>query len=156
MDNAGKTKKLVKQLNSQNWKRYPKIECATMDTPQHNHLVEVGFATLHGWDRALMVEAKVPNDKKHIVAQKAFKTATKLDGLIPIEIDGNVKARVEHWSGSIPGYAKHLRKWGEAGVVKVRTTTTPKLEERGITCMFVGYAKDHAGDCYKMLNPNTN
>ena len=131
------------------------IERTARDTPQHNHLMEVGFATLCGRGRALMIDAKVPQSMKHIVAQKAFKTATKLDGLMPVKIDGNIKARVEHWSGSIPGYAKHLKKWGEAGVAKVKTNTTPKLEEKGITYMFVGYATDHAGDCYEMLNMNT-
>ena len=156
MDNAGENKQLVKRLKSKHWQLYPEIEYTARDTPQHNHLVEVGFATLYGRGRALMMEAKVPKDKKHIVAQKAFETATKLDGLIPIEINGVTKPRVEHWSGKIPGFAKHLRTWGEAGVVKIRTKTTPKLEERGITCMMVGYATDHEGDCYEMLNMETN
>ena len=103
-----------------------------------------------------MSEARVPKEKKHIVAEKAFETATKLDRLIPVKINGVTKPCVKHWSGKIPGFAKHLHTWGEAGVVKVRTKTTPKLEERGITCMMVGYATDHKGNCYKMLNIETN
>ena len=101
MDDAGENEKLVKRLNSKNWQLCPKIECTARDTPQHNHLVEIGFATLCGRGRALMVKAKVPKDKKHNVAQKAFETATQLDGLIPIEIDGVTKPQVEHWSGKI-------------------------------------------------------
>ena len=27
--------------------------------------------------------------------------------------------------------------------------------DKGITCMFIGYDLDHAGDCYKMYNPLT-
>ena len=125
MDNAGENKKLVQQLNSKNWKLCPTIEHTARDTPQHNRLVEVGFATLYGRGWALMIRAKVPKEKKHIVAQKAFETATKLDGLIPVAIDGITKPFVEYWSGKIPAFAKHLRTWGKAGVVKIKTKTTP-------------------------------
>jgi hypothetical protein len=40
--------------------------------------------------------------------------------------------------------------------VKTKTKTTPKLADRGVQCMFVGYAKDHEGDCYQMYNPKTD
>ena len=45
---------------------------------------------------------------------------------------------------------------GEAGTVKIKTVTTPKLEKRGITCMIVGYADEYAGNCFKMLNLETH
>ena len=47
----------------------------------------------------------------------------------------------------------HLRTWGEVGTVKTKTATTPKLAEKGVQCMFVGYAHNHAGDWYRMYNP---
>ena len=31
----------------------------------------------------------------------------------------------------------------------------PKVLDRGMTCVFVGYAVDHEGDCYLMWNPAT-
>jgi hypothetical protein len=86
---------------------------------------------------------------------EAFKTATLLDGLIPIKLNGKVKPRVVHWSGKLPNFAKHLHTWGEAGTVKTKTPTTAKLADRGMHCMFVGYALDHAGDVYHMWNPKT-
>ncbi len=46
MDGGGENKKLVKRLNSDDWKLYPKIEYTARDTPQHNHFVEVGLATM--------------------------------------------------------------------------------------------------------------
>ena len=155
MDNAGENKELVKQLNSKKWQLYPKIEWTARDTPQQNHLVEVGFTTLYGRGRALMIEAKVPKNKRHIVGQKAFETATKLDGLIPTTINGTTKTRAEHFGNEIPSFVNHMRKWGEAGIVKIRTKTTPKMDDRGITCMFVGYPDNHSGDAYEMLNWNT-
>jgi len=45
--------------------------------------------------------------------------------------------------------------WEEAGTVKTKTKTTPKLNDQGVPCMFVGYAVDHPGDCYRMYDPKT-
>jgi hypothetical protein len=155
MDNGGENKALVKRLNSKDWKMYPTVEYTARDTPQHNHMVEVGFATLYGRGRAMMKAANIPEQWKHVVAQKALETATKLDGLIPVKIQGVTKPRVEHWCGTVPAFAYNLRTWGEAGTVKIKDKSTPKLGDRGMTCMFVGYASDHAGDCYEMLNLKT-
>jgi hypothetical protein len=32
---------------------------------------------------------------------------------------------------------------------------TPKLQDRGVQCMFVGYTLDHDGDRYRMWDPVT-
>ena len=100
----------------------------------------------------MMIEANVPKDLRHLVAQKVFEIATKLDGLVPTLIKGVVKSRVEHATGKIPPYVDHVRKWGEAGIVKTKTKQTAKMADRGIKCMMVGYANDHSGDTYEMLN----
>ena len=155
MDNAGENKSLVKALNGKNWQLYPKIEFTAKNTPQQNHLVEVGFATLYGRGRSMMTEANVPPEKRHVVGQKAFETATKLDGLIPVTIDGKCLPRVVHATGELPPFAKYLRKWGEAGVVKTKTQGTPKMQDRGSIYMFVGYSDNHSGDTYDMLNWKT-
>lgn len=47
MDNAGKNTALEKRLKSKDWKLHPKIEYTARATPQHNHRVEVGLATLY-------------------------------------------------------------------------------------------------------------
>jgi hypothetical protein len=39
--------------------------------------------------------------------------------------------------------------------VKVKTKTTPKLADRGVHCMFIGYTDDHDGHVYHMWNPKT-
>jgi hypothetical protein len=59
MDNGGENQKLVQRLNSKDWKLYPTIEYTARDTPQHNHLAEVEFATLYGRDRAMMKAASI-------------------------------------------------------------------------------------------------
>ena len=52
---------------------------------------------------------------------------------------------------------KHLRSFGEMAVVAIHEgeKKRSKLDTRGKTCMFVGYADDHAGDVYRFLNVKT-
>lgn len=90
-----------------------------------------------------MAHANVPEGIRYRIYSEAFMTATLLDGLIPIEIDGIIKPCVEHWSGGIPAYVQHLCTWGEAGTVTIKTIMTPKVKDRGVQCMFVGYAIKH-------------
>jgi hypothetical protein len=155
LDNAGENKKLQKRCDSKDWKLNLKFEFTARDTPQQNSLAEVSIATVANRGRALMIRANVPFKLRFKVWTEAFKTATLLDGLVPIELDGKVATRYEHWAGKNPEFAKHLRTWGEAGTVKIKTKTTPKLADRGVQCMFVGYALNHPGDCYRMWDPET-
>jgi hypothetical protein len=155
LDNAGENKKLKECSESADWKLDIEYEFTAWDTPQQNHLAELGFAVLANRGRALMHRANVPMKERYKLFHEAFKTATLLDGLIRIELDGKMKPCVVHWSGKVPNFAKHLRTWGEAGTVKTKTPTTAKLADRGVHCMFVGYALDHAGDVYRMWNPKT-
>jgi hypothetical protein len=85
-----------------------------------------------------------------------FEYATDTDGLQVVTVDGLITTSYKHFFGQNPKFAHHLRTWGEAGTVKTKTKTTPKLANRGVQCMFVGYAKDHEGDCYQMFNPKTD
>jgi hypothetical protein len=68
-------------------------------------------------------------------------------------INGLTLTQYKHFCGKNPKFAQHLRTWGEAGTVKTKTKTTPKIADHGVQCMFIGYAKDHKGDCYQMWNP---
>ena len=79
-----------------------------------------------------------------------------LDGLVLKTLDGVIRTRIEHWGGNLLQWTKALRTWGEAGVFKLKSKTTQKMANRGITCMFVGYCKSHAENVYRMWNPTTN
>ena len=156
LDNAGENKKLQERAESADWKLGIVWEYTARDTPQQNSLAEVGFALIASQGRAMMAAAHVPLEIRKKVYRDAFKTATLLDALAAVEIDDIVKPRVEHWCGKLPAYAKHLRTWGEAGTVKTRSLSTTKIEDRGVTCMMIGYALDHGGDCFRMYNPVTS
>ena len=155
LDNAGENKKLAQRTESSAWKFNITYEFTGRDTPQRKHLAELGFAAIYNEGRAMMVHANFPKLIRYLVYNEVFKTATLLDGLVVIELNGQKKTRFEHFFGKNPRFINYLRTFWEAGTVKTRTKTTPKLNDRGTQCMFVGYAMDHEGDTYRMWNPET-
>ena len=155
MDNAGENVKLEQRLKSSDWKLHPVIEFTTRDTPQHNHLAEVAIANITRKGRTMMIEAKLPDEMKYLLQHKAMETAAKLDSMVVVEVNGHYKTRCEHWSGEMPKFHGHVRRWGEAGMVKLSNDLTPKLNERGVVCMFIGFCDDHGSDAYEMYNPKT-
>eukprot|EP00957_Ditylum_brightwellii_P181671 13839434-Ditylum_brightwellii.AAC.1 len=103
-----------------------------------------------------MHKANCPTATKYKVFPKAFMAATLLDGLAIVEVNGEKKTCYEYFHGTVPKFVKHLRTNGEAGTIKTHKKTTPKIANRGVTCMFVGYAIQHEGNCCEMLDPRTS
>ena len=155
-ENGGENKLLETTCNCSEWKMNLKFEFTARDTPQQNWLFEKGLATILSKARALMADANIPNAIRYLLYREAITTATLLDGLVAETIDGQTKTRYAHFYGENQKWVQHLKTWGEAGTVKIATDTTSKLEKIGVQCMFVGYAKDHAGDVYRMWDPTTN
>jgi hypothetical protein len=118
-------------------------------------MAELGSATLGNKGRALMVRANIQMNKRYLLFREALKTATDIDSLVVTTVGTKKATRHEHFYGKNPKWMKYLRTWGEAGTVKVKTKTTPKLADRGVQCIFIGYADDHDGEVYRMWNPKT-
>ena len=154
-DNAGENRALEKRLKSSDWRTNIAFEYTGRDTPQRNSLAEVSFHTLASRGRAIMNDANIPRNLRYLLWREAFQTATLLDGLTIIEINGVSNSRYMHWNGTNPVFAKQLRTWGEAGVVKLFNKRTSKIFDRGFTCMFVGYPISHASDTYRMWDPRS-
>jgi hypothetical protein len=153
LDNAGENKLLQQRSQSADWKLNITYEFTARDTPQQNHLAELGFTHRANYGRALMAQANVPLNIRYKVFTKAFKTATSLDGLTVLKIGNQEATRYEHWCGKNPEFSEYLRTWGEVGTVKIKTNATPKIGDRGIQCMFVRYSLDHTAE---MWNPATS
>jgi hypothetical protein len=47
------------------------------------------------------------------------------------------------------------RKFGEMVVVYQNNNMAPKMKDRGTTCIWLGYAADHAAGTYRVYNPQT-
>jgi hypothetical protein len=102
-----------------------------------------------------MTAANVPENLWYLLYHKAFQYATDTDGLGVHTIGELTTTRYKHFCGQNPKFAQHLHTWREAGTVKIKMKTTPKLADRGVQCMFVAYAKDHEGGCYQIWDPKT-
>jgi hypothetical protein len=153
MDNAGENKELAERLTHKDWKLPIIVEWTARDTPQQNSPAEVEFSTLAGRARAMLEDAHVPNTLRKLLMPEAVKTATHLDGLIPIVLDGVSKTKYEHQFGKNPRFANSLRAFGEAGTVTIKSRTfQPKDKGRGVTCMMVGYSQQHPSGTYRMFD----
>ncbi len=157
MDDGGENISLAKRLKSSDWKLPIKIEFTAARTPQQNWPAEVGFYVILNRARAMMHHANIPVRLRYRLWREAVKTATLMDGLVVVKFKGKEKTRYEHIFGSVPGFAKKgiLKTWGEAGTVTIKTDTHPKLLDRGVHCLFVGYSLDHSSECYRMFDPKT-
>lgn len=156
MDNAGENQLLEQRCQSKDWKLGIKFEKTSRKTPQQNHLAEVGLATLANRARALMIRANLPHKLKFRLFREAYKTVALMDGFTVITINNVTATRFIHWCTRNPKFTHSLRTWGEAGTVTIKSNNMPKLANRGVQCVFVGYALDHSGDTYRMWDPDTS
>ncbi|KAL7579260.1 hypothetical protein ACA910_011419 [Epithemia clementina (nom. ined.)] len=157
MDNAGENKKLEERMKSKDWKLNIEVEYTAARTPQQDWPAEVGFYTLMNRARALMAKANLPTPVRHRLWRYAVQHETLLDGYCIVQVGtGVAKTRYEHILGSNPKSVDLTRTWGEAGTVTLYDKKVSKLNNRGVHCLFVGYATNHPEGTYAMYDPKTN
>ena len=110
---------------------------------------------LMGRARAMLIQAGIDSKGKGELWCEVISTATKLD---------NIMVRPERtkpphtlFYGKDAKYMKYLRTFGEMAVIAIHEgkKMRSKLDDRGKTCMFVGYADDHSRDVHRFLNIHT-
>jgi hypothetical protein len=146
LGNAGENKLFEQCSKSADWKFNLKFEYTPRDTPQHNHMAELGLTVISNKGRALLIRANIPWKYQFHLYREAFKMATDLDRFVIVSVNGKRASCYQHTFGQNPQWAKHLRLFGEAGMVKIVTNTSPKLSDKGVQCMMVGYVENHDGD----------
>ena len=153
LDNSGENKSLQKECDKQNLGII--FEFTALGTPQQNSVAERRIPTLMGRARAMLIQAGLEAKYKEEFWCEVISTATKLD---------NIMVRPERtkpphtlFYGKDAKYARSLRTFGEMAVVAIHEgkKMRSKLDNRGKTCMFVGYADDHTKDVYRFLNIHT-
>ena len=117
-----------------------KFEFTARETPQQNGMVERAFATLYGRMRAMFTNAGFEKIKRETLWAECAATATKLDNIL-VKSE-NMKSPYEKFYGKTNKSEKHLRIFGEMGIVTKRNTTKikSKISDQGIPCVFLGYA----------------
>ena len=125
------------------------FEFTVPGTPQQNSVVERKIPTLVGRARAMLIQAAINSKEKGEFWCVVISTATHLDNIM-------VRPDTPHtlFYNKDAKFMKHLRSYGEMAVVAIHEgkKMRSKLDNRGKTCMFVGYADDHSGDVYRFLN----
>jgi hypothetical protein len=126
IDNAGENKKLHACLTA--WRlQIEEVEYMAGVTPQQNHLAELGFMVLANHGQAIMYTANIPGKGRFLLFREAFTTSTLL-GHMTIEIYDVLATHYIHFAGNNPAFTpQHLKAWEEAGTVKTKEKTTPKL-----------------------------
>ena len=132
------------------------FEYTAPNTPQQNGRVERRFPTLYGRVRAMLRDVSVSINNKRLWAEAA-NTATDLDNMLLKQ--GETTNSFHKFFGKgvksiIP--MNSAKKFGEMVVVANRNNVKAKLDDRGKTCIWLGYAKDHAIGTYRVYNPKTN
>ena len=153
-DNSGENNSLQKACKQEGLGI--KFEFTAPDTPQQNGRVERRFPTLYGRVRAMLHNIYSGINHKRFWAEAA-NTATDIDNMLvkqgetsnPFQkfFGKGVKSIIQMNSAKI---------FGEMVVVAKRNKVKAKLDDRDKTCIWLGYAKDHATGTYRVYNPKTN
>ena len=153
LDNSGEKRSLQKECDKQNLGVI--FEFTAPGTPQQNSVVERRIPTLVGRARAMLIQAGINSKEKGEFWCEVISTATNLDNIM-VRPD-RTKPPYTLFYNKDAKFMKHLRSFGEMAVVAIHEgkMMRSKLDNRGKTCMFVGYADDHSGDVYRFLNIHT-
>ena len=103
----------------------------------------------------MMIEAGFSQQEKRKFWCEVISTATKLDNIM-VRKD-RTKPPYTLFYNDEPKYEKYLRSFGEMAVIAISDgkKKRSKLDIRGRTGIFVGYAEDHAGNVYRFINIQT-
>ena len=118
-------------------------------TPQQISVVERRIPILMGRARAMLIQAGIDSKGK---GDFWCEVTTKLDNIMVRQ--DRTKPPYTLFYKKDAKFMKYLRTFGEMAVVAIHEgkKMRSKLDNRGKTCIFLGYADDHAGDVYRFLN----
>jgi len=132
------------------------FEFMAHQTPQQNGCVQHKYATLFGQVQAMLNSASLSGKYEnlcHGLWAKCSNMATKLANIAAPS--GKDPPHFQFFKMTL-SFVSHLCICGEIGVMNTAAPLCSKLANRGAHCMFIGYAKDHVGSTFKMLNLRTN
>ena len=150
LDNSGENRSLQKECDKKNLGII--FEFSAPGTPQQNSVIERKIPTLLGRSRAMMLAAGFSQQDKRKFWCEVISTATKLDNIMARK--ERTKSPYTLFHNDDPKYMKFLRSFGEMAVIAISDgkKMRSKLDTRGRTGIFVGYADDHAGNVYRFIN----
>ena len=150
LDNSGENRSLQKECDKANLGIT--FEFTAPGTPQQNSVADRRIPALMGRARAMLIQAGIESKYKGEFWCEVVSTATNLDNIMV----SPERTKTPHtlFYGEDAKYTRSLRTFGEMAVIAIHEgkKMRSKLDDRGKTCMFVGYADDHTKDVYRFLN----
>ena len=153
MDGAGENISFKEEVERKGWGI--QFELTGPGTPQHNGKVERKFATLFGFARAMMNYCGIEKNFRRGLWTEAAMMAVQIHNILIKNYA--TKTPSEIIFGENPEYAKSLRTFGEIGVVTYRKgfMKGTKVDNKGRSCMLLGYAIDHPSGTYRFYDFET-
>jgi hypothetical protein len=153
-DNTKKNVGMIKMAKGKDWKLTFLVELTARNMPQQNSKAETVFTVIAAQARSMLIAVQIPDKERFKLWPEVVMTATFLNNLVPVILNGETKTRWEHASHKLPLWVTNLRTFGEAGTIK--EGKKGKVLDRGVTMMFIWYNNYHSGNCYCMYNPVTS
>ena len=153
LDNSGENRSLQKECDKANMGII--FEFTAPGTPKQNSVVERRIPALTGRARPMLIQAGIESKYKGEFLCEVISTTTKLDNIMVRPERTNPPNTLFY--GEDAKYTRSLRIFGEMAVIVIHEgkKMRSKFDDRGKTCMFVGYAEDHTKDVYIFLNIHT-
>ena len=153
LDNSGENRSLQKECEKQNLGII--FEFTAPGTPQQNSVVERKIPALMDRARAMMIQAGFTQHDKRKFWCEVISTVTKLDNIMVRKERTKPPHTLLYNEGA--RYMKYLKSFEEMAVIAISDgkKMRSKLDTRGRTGIFVGYADDHSGNVYRFINTQT-
>lgn len=151
-DNSGENRKLEELCKNEGLGIT--FEYTAPGTPQQNGKVERKFATLYGRVRAMKIASGLPKNLSDGFWAEAANTATVLDNILLTSNRDSSPFQQFFGKGIKSIVPISTRKFGEM-VVVYQNKMKAKMKDRGTTCIWLGYAADHAAGTYRVYNQRT-
>ncbi len=134
-DNAKENIAAIKLARGKDWKIVFKAEFTAQKTPQQNLVIQTGFTVLAAQARSMMNAAQSPDELRFKLWAETVMTATYLNNLVLVTVQGETRTRWEHADFKLPLWSKNLRTYREAGMVKEGKRR--KVLDCGVNMMFI-------------------
>ena len=153
LDNSGENNALEKLCKQEGLGI--KFEYTAPGTPQQNGRVERKFQTLYGRFRSSLLGSGTKGAFKKRLWAEAANTATDMDNIL-VKQGKNESSFQQFFGKGVKSLVPNsFQKFGEMAVITNQQKIKAKLDDRGKTCIWLGYAKDHAVGTHRIYNPNT-
>ena len=155
MDNAGENLVLAESLKPLGID----VEFTAPDTPQQNGVVERAFAVNAARGRAMMAAAGMSEKARGQFWAECFNTATVISNIVPFQRKDETEQLTPferfYGKGKRPKWVEYMHVFGQIGYMADRKAIKNKLGNRAFRVMFLGYAEDHEGDCFRVYKFKT-